>query len=109
MKRTELEQAIEEIITEILSENTLKTQSSQEIDQRIQDDPEFLEKIRNAMANAEKGDTTDLTMVIAGLKEVEDDDDTLDDTTLDKDFNKKAKEEEKKNNKKDVSRKDVWS
>ena len=109
MKRTELQQAIEEIITEILSENTLKTQSSQEIDQKIQDDPEFLKKIRNAMAKAEKGDTTDLTMAIAGLKEVEDDDDALDDTTLDKDFNKKAKEEEKKNKKTDKKKDEIIS
>ena len=103
MKRTELEQAIEEIITEILSENTLKTQSSQEIDQRIQDDPEFLEKIRNAMANAEKGDTTDLTMAMSGLKEVEDEDD---DSTSEKEpskaeLKKLEKELGSKNKKKD--------
>jgi hypothetical protein len=51
MKRTELEQAIEEIITEILSENELKTQSLQ-CDQEV--DGKMLQMIKTTTALEKK-------------------------------------------------------
>lgn len=37
------------------------------IDDKIQNDPEFLKKTKEAMAKAEKGDTTDLASLMAGF------------------------------------------
>jgi len=69
MKISELKKHIEDNIVEILSETDPKAQK--QVDDKIQQDPSYLKKIKDATAKAEKGDSTDLAMAMAGLKEAE--------------------------------------
>jgi hypothetical protein len=69
MKKSDLEKEIKEYIVEILSEETIQEEDPQvkKINDKIQKDPEFLKKTKEAMAKAEKGDTTDLAMLMGGF------------------------------------------
>jgi hypothetical protein len=69
MKLSELKKQIKDNIYEILSEenNSIKEAdiaTIKAIDAKIQNDPEFLKKTKEAMAKAEKGDNTDLATLM---------------------------------------------
>lgn len=54
------------------------------IDDKIQNDPDFLKKTKDAMAKAEKGDTSDLAMLMGGFgKMFESDDEDVEPTASD--------------------------
>lgn len=80
MKLSELKKQIKDNIYEILSEenNSIKeadTATIKAIDAKIQNDPEFLKKTKEAMAKAEKGDTTDLATLMGGFGKMFESDD----------------------------------
>jgi hypothetical protein len=80
MKLSELKKQIKDNIYEILSEenNSIKeadTAAIKAIDAKIQNDPEFLKKTKEAMAKAEKGDTTDLATLMGGFGKMFESDD----------------------------------
>jgi hypothetical protein len=79
MKKSELKEFIREEIIGILSEENIHEEDPQvkKINDKIQKDPEFLKKTKEAMAKAEKGDSTDLAMLMGGfgkMAESEDED-----------------------------------
>lgn len=103
MKKSELLETIEEIITEILGENVAYelTGTAGKTTQSFTNDAEA-KRFQSQNQNIK---------FIKKLEETEDEDefDTLDDTNLHKDFNKKAKEEEKKNKKTNKKNDDIIS
>ena len=50
--------------------NEADVASIKDINDKIQNDPEFWKKTKEAMAKAEKGDTTDLASLISGLEKM---------------------------------------
>jgi hypothetical protein len=78
MKLSELKKQIKDNIYEILSEeNPIPSTDPQikKIDDKIQKDPEFLKKVKSAMANAEKGNTSDLATLMGGFGKMFESDD----------------------------------
>jgi hypothetical protein len=79
MKKSELKEFIREEIIGILSEEPIHEEDPQvkKINDKIQKDPKFLQQVKSAMTSAEKGNTTDLAMLMGGfgkMAESEDED-----------------------------------
>jgi hypothetical protein len=69
-QKYELNEEMEEVEEGNLDEeylNEADVAAIKKIDDKIQNDPEFLKKTKEAMAKAEKGDTTDLASLMAGF------------------------------------------
>lgn len=111
MKKSELLETIEEIITEILSEGTktFVATSGNDEEQAIQQDNTI--KNKQAVIKTIKGSSPGTAVVAATTTNESDDDefDTLDDIASDKESNKSAKEEEKKNKKANKKRDEIIS
>jgi len=77
MKSSKLKKEIKDYIYEILSEEPIQELDPQtkKIDDKIQKDPEFLKKVKSAMANAEKGNTSDLAALMGGFGKMFESDD----------------------------------
>jgi hypothetical protein len=85
MKLSELKKQIKDNIYEILSEESVTENfgpavqstdpKAREIEDKINKDPEFLKKTKEAMAKAEKGDNTDLAILMGGFGKMSESDD----------------------------------
>ena len=65
MNKTALKALIKECYKEVLAEND--SAITKPLDDKIQKDPNFLKQLQAATAAAEKGDTTDLALMMSGI------------------------------------------
>jgi hypothetical protein len=63
MKQSELKALIKECYREVLAEND--SAITKPLDDKIQEDPDFLKKLQAAASAAEKGNTTDLALMMS--------------------------------------------
>ena len=77
MKLSELKKQIKDNIYELLSEEPVEegTYVGAGATVALQKDPEFLKKVKSAMANAEKGNTSDLAALMGGFDKMFESDD----------------------------------
>jgi ribosomal protein S20 len=65
MKQSQLKALIKECYREVLAEND--SAITKPLDDKIQKDPSFLKKLQDATKAAEKGNTTDLALMMSGM------------------------------------------